>query len=117
MTKKSCDTSEHWEPYFDEEEAKAIIGKRLLVGVTHRNRNKEVTGVEQFHGEIIRASRTEGIILRLSGSGEERWLPPDLSRLEPAAPGNYRLKATGEIVVDPDFLSTWTVYSPDQSRQ
>lgn len=106
-------TSEQWEPYFDEEEAKSVIGKRLLVGVTHRNRNDEITGIEQFHGEIIRASWKEGIILRLSGSGEERWVSPDLSRLEPAEPGNYTLKGSGEVVVDPDFLSTWTVYPPE----
>jgi len=110
-------TSEHWEPYFDEEEAKAIIGKRLLVGVTHRNHNDEVTGLEQFHGEIIRASREEGIILRLSGSGEERWVPPDLSRLEPAAPGQYKLKGSGETVTDPDLLSMWTVYPPKHATQ
>jgi hypothetical protein len=109
-------TSGHWEPHFDEKEAESIIGKHLLVGVTHRNHNEEITGIEQFHGEVIRASREEGIILRLSGSGEERWVPPDLSRLEPAAPGNYKLKATGEVVVDPDLLSTWTVYPPKQSR-
>lgn len=108
--------SEHWEPYFDEEEAKAVIGKHLLVGVTHRNRREEVTGVEQFHGEIIRATREEGIILRLNGSGEERWVPPDLSRLEPAAPGKYRLKGSDEVVVDPDLLSTWTVYPPERSE-
>ena len=107
-------TSEHWEPYFDEEKAKAIIGKHLLVGVTHRNHRDEVTGIEQFHGEIIRASREGGIILRISGTGEERWVPPDLSRLETAAPGNYRLKGSGEVVVDPDFLSTWAVYPPEQ---
>lgn len=105
-------TSEHWEPYFDDEEAKSIIGKNLLVGVTHRNHRDEVVGVEQFHGEIIRASREEGIIVRLNGSTEERWIPPDLSRLEPAQPGNYRLKTSEEVVVDPDFLSTWTVYPP-----
>jgi hypothetical protein len=108
-------TSEHWEPYFDDEEAKTIIGKRLLVGVTHRSHDDEITRIEQFHGEIVRASREEGIILRLSGSGEERWVPPDLSRLEAAAPGSYRLKGSGEVVVDPDLLSTWTVYPPKDS--
>ncbi|RYH65960.1 MAG: hypothetical protein EON54_05395 [Alcaligenaceae bacterium] len=107
------DISTHWEPHFDEDEAKAIIGKRLLVGVTHRNGQDEVMGLEQFHGEIIRASREAGIILRLS-SGEERWLPPDLSRLESADPGEYKLKASGELVIDPDLLSTWTVYPPDK---
>jgi hypothetical protein len=111
------DASKSWEPSFDEEEARAIIGKHLLVGVTHRNRDDEVTGVEQFHGEIVRATRKEGIILRLSGSSEERWVPPDLSRLEPASPGTYRLKGSGEVVVDPDFLSTWTVYPPAESQQ
>ena len=40
-------TSEHWEPYFDEEEAKAIIGKRLLVGVTHCDRNEKITGLKE----------------------------------------------------------------------
>ena len=78
---------DHWEPYFDEEEARGIIGKHLLVGVTHRNRADEVTGYEQFHGEIVRATRDEGIILRLDGTATERWAPPDLSRLEPASPG------------------------------
>jgi len=106
------DTTEHWESYFDDEEAKGIIGKHLLVGVTHRNHQDEITGIEQFHGEIIRASREEGIIIRLSGNSEKRWVPPDLSRLEPAPPGRYTLKGTGEVVVDPDFISTWTVYPP-----
>lgn len=105
-------TSEHWEPYFEDEEAKGIIGKRLLVGVTRRNHQDEVVGSEQFHGEIVRATREEGIIIRVSGSAEERWVPPDLSRLEPAPPGHYKLKGSGEVVVDPDYLSTWTVYPP-----
>lgn len=109
-------TSDDPGPYFDEEEAKALIGKHLLVGVTYRDRNEEVTGVEQFHGEIVRASREEGIILRSGGSGEERMVPPDLSSLEPAPPGRYRLKGSGEVVVDPDFLSTWTVYPPEDSE-
>lgn len=113
MTKSA---SEHWEPYFDDEEARAIIGKRLLVGVTHRNHADEIMSIEQFHGEIIRASRKEGIIIRLDDSGKERWVPPDLSRLESAEPGNYRLKGSGEVVVNPDFLSTWTVYPPDGSK-
>lgn len=110
-------TSRHWEPYFDDEEAKAIVGKHLLVGITHRNGNEEITSIEQFHGKICRASREEGIIILLSGSDEERWVPPDLSRLERAAPGNYKLKSTGEVVVNPDYLSTWIVYPPENSQQ
>ena len=99
-------------PAFDEEVARTIIGKHLLVGITHRNRADEVTSFEEFHGEIVRASRDGGIIVRIDGSAEERWVPPDLSHLHTAAPGNYSLKSTGEVVVDPDFTATWTVYPP-----
>ncbi len=98
-------------PAFDEDEALSVIGKRVLVGVTRRNHADEIEGYEQFHGEIVRAGR-EGIYLRIEATGEERWLPPDLSSLHTAKPGEYRLKSTGEIVVDPDFLATWTLYPP-----
>lgn len=107
-------TSEHWEPYFDDEKALSVIGKHILVGVTYRNHDEAVVGVEQFHGKIIRANREEGIIIQLNGTDEERWIPPDLSRLESADPGEYILKSTGEVVVDPDLISTWTVYPPNE---
>jgi len=38
-----------------------------------------------------------------------RSLPPDLRSLKPAPAGEYRLRATGEIVRDPDYLATWVV--------
>jgi hypothetical protein len=94
---------------FSDEDARNVIGRRVLVGVTHRTMEDEVASLEQFHGIVDRVSRSEGLVLRLPGGGE-RTIPPDLSRLEPAAPGDYRLKTTGEIVVDPDFTAMWTVY-------
>ena len=102
------------EPYvpnldFTEEQVRELIGKRILVGVTHRNMNDEVASLEQFHGTVDRISRDEGLVLKLP-TGGERIIPPDLSRLEPASAGKYRLKATGETVVDPDFTAMWTVY-------
>jgi hypothetical protein len=94
---------------YTEEQAHELLGKHVLVGVTHRSVNDEVVSLEQFHGVVDRINRAEGMVLKLS-TGEERVIPPDLSRLEPAAAGNYRLKATGEVVVDPDFTAMWTVY-------
>ncbi|MDR3352465.1 MAG: hypothetical protein LBO00_05575 [Zoogloeaceae bacterium] len=102
--------------YFDKSVAKSIIGKHLLVGVTRKNHQGEVVSLEQFHGEIIRASQEEGIVIRLAGSADEWSMPPDLSNLEPAPPGNYRLKASGEVVVNPDFLSTWAVTMPTTAK-
>lgn len=94
---------------FSDEDARNVIGKRVLVGVTYCTMDSEIASLEQFHGVVDRVSRSQGLVLRLP-AGDERIIPPDLSRLEPAAPGEYRLKTTGEIVVDPDFTVMWTVY-------
>jgi hypothetical protein len=94
---------------FTEEQVQKVLGKTVLVGVTHRTLNDEVASLEQFHGKVLRVSRNEGMILQLP-TGAERTIPPDLSRLEVASPGNYRLKVTGEVVVDPDFTAMWTIY-------
>lgn len=95
---------------FTAEQAAACVGKHLLVGITHRNLDGAVDSLEQFHGTIDRVNLREGLVLKLHGSGEEKHLPPDLSRLEPAEPGEYRLKTTGEVVLDPDLVVMWTLY-------
>lgn len=94
---------------FTNQQMRDLIGKRVLVGITHRNMNDEVVSLEQFHGAIDRFSLDEGLVLKLT-NGAERIIPPDVSRLETASPGEYRLKATGETVVDPDFTVMWTIY-------
>ena len=94
---------------FTEEQVLALLGKRILVGLTLRGLDGEVESLEQFHGVVERINLREGLVLCLP-SGEERSIPPDLSRLEEASPGNYRLKGTGEVVVDPDFTAMWTRY-------
>src|SRR5262245_37598104 len=108
------DDSGEWEPYYDDDEAQRLVGKRILVGLTHRNHDDEVVRYEQFHGKVIRVSESGGIIVLVHNSDVERWLPPELSRIQEAPPGEYRLKSTGEVVVNPDFLVTWTVYPPKQ---
>ncbi len=60
------------------------------------------------------AIRNRGVPLHLRGSreGETFWLPPDLGSLTPTGPGRYRLRATGEVVVDQDCTATWTIHPP-----
>lgn len=95
---------------FDEEFANDLIGARVLVGVTYRDPNEPDDRIEQFVGEVVGASESAGIIIRLV-SGAERALPPVTSLFERAPPGEYRLRSTGEVVVNPDYIATWTVYA------
>ena len=85
-----------------------VVGKRVLIGLTYVDEHGDVTRQEQKHGLIVRAD-DGGVTVRLAGTGDEMWLPPSLEALEPAAAGEYRLRRTGEVVVDPDLIATWTI--------
>jgi hypothetical protein len=100
---------------FDAEFAQRLIGKHVLIGVTVQNRRGEFTRQEQFHGTVLSADATAGITMRLKGAreGEEKWLPPATNVFEPAEPGVYKLRSTGEDVVNPDFTASWLLTQPD----
>lgn len=99
-------------PAWDRARAKRLEGATVLVGITYI----EPTGerLEQFFGTVMSAHPSEGVTLRLEGSrsGETYTLPPDLAAFSPARPGSYRLRETGENVVDPDYTTVWSMTPP-----
>jgi hypothetical protein len=103
-----CDRSwePHWELQWDPKLAVELIGKRVLVGAGEAEAGGAVEGRGRCHGHAIRADRRSGIALRLDGerAGEEILLPPDTRAFRRAAPGAYRLRGSGEVVNNPDFL-------------
>lgn len=84
-----------------------LPGKMILVGITYYTHDKQFIEQKQYHGTVVRADG-KGIVIRKS-NGEETTLPPDLSSTKIAPPGEYRERSTGEIVENPDFISTWNV--------
>jgi hypothetical protein len=100
-------------PDLDLDFAATYIGKYILVGVTYIDAFGKEVEQRQMHG-VIESVDTHGFKIALQGSGDgESWtMPPVLDAIYPAKPGEYRLRTTGEIVVDPDLLSTWTVTKP-----
>ena len=96
-------------PTFDAAHAGSLIGKRVLVGITYENRRGEMTRTEQVFGTVAFAD-PQGIRVDLDGvrRGETKWLPPSTGVFRAAPTGEYRLRSTGEVVVDPDFTAQWT---------
>lgn len=92
--------------------AEKLNGATVLVGITYN----EPAGdrLEQFYGTVMTADPEEGFTLRLEGSrfGETYAMPPDLRAFFAARPGTYRLRETGEEVVDPDYTVTWSITPP-----
>lgn len=97
---------------YDEELAASFVGKYVLVGITYVDPAEQPIAQEQIHGRILRIDPVEGVVIARCGSGEEFKLPPDLGSFKVAPPGEYRLRSTGEVVVDPDLTCTWVIKRP-----
>jgi hypothetical protein len=105
-------------PEWDQSEADWLIGKTVLIGITNlESDGATIQSQGQYYGKIVRADRGFGIVIECEGvwAGETITLPPDTSAFHPADPGEYRLRSTGEIIKDPDVLTTWSITAPARS--
>lgn len=84
-----------------------LIGKVLLVGITYYTHDNEYIEQKQFYGTVTEANKT--LIRVKQKDGTDFTLPPDLSSTKRARKGEYKLRSTGEIVIDPDYLTTWNL--------
>lgn len=99
-------------PPWNDDFAGKLLGKHIIIGITRLSADEELMEQRQMHGDIVVANEKKGIGIRLAGSGGMYWLPPDLSAIQVARPGEYRFRSTGEVVVNPDLTTTWTVKEP-----
>ncbi|MBQ9952472.1 MAG: hypothetical protein IJO98_10125 [Clostridia bacterium] len=83
----------------------SILGKTFLVGITDYDKDGNAVSQIQFFGRVETVYKN-GIRIRCS-DGSEYMLPPDLSSTHPAPKGSYRLRSKGEVIENPDYLSTW----------
>ena len=89
-----------------------LIGKTILIGLTYYTADNEFIEQKQYCGTVIESNKNR-ILVKLN-DGKILGLPPDLSSTKIAPPGEYRLRSTGEVVVDPDYLTTWNINRPKQ---
>lgn len=85
-----------------------MVGKRIIVGKTYMD-GEEAVEQTQYHGLIEAVDERRGFLLRRADNGEIESLPPDLRAFEPAKPGEYTLRSSGEVVIDPDYTAAWIV--------
>lgn len=92
---------------YDEDFAKSLVGKYIIVGYTHKKDDGTIVKYEQEHGVIIRVNAHEGIVIKPPKEKYTFSLPPDFRSLEQAKPGKYTLKSNGEVINNPDYLAYW----------
>ena len=93
----------------------SIVGKVMLVGYTRCLPDGSVLDRFQRWGRVISADgrcialeAADGRCIALEAAdGQVFTLPPDLRSVQEAPPGTDRLHSTGEVIENPDLLSTW----------
>jgi hypothetical protein len=88
--------------------ADRFLGKTLLVGITYYDNSGKEIEKKQFWGTMTSITSKKGIEITNPDTKEIFYLPPDLSAICPAEKGEYRLRSTGDMVSNPDYLTTWT---------
>lgn len=86
-------------------DGRSLIGAHVLVGITYRD--GERSSSIQRYGTVTRCD--DEVIEIESPDGATFTLPPAPESFSPAPPGEYRLRSTGVVITDPDYLATWTV--------
>jgi len=112
MTTEDDDDQSTNEPAWDDDDARRLVGKYVLVGVTYlASDGSTVTSQAQYHGRVTKAEQSKGVTIACEGTwaGTSFSLPPDLTVFRLAPPGEYKLRSTGEVVKDPDMVASWTV--------
>lgn len=79
-----------------------MIGRSLLVGITYVDAQDVVCDQVQFAGVVTAVAPLVEIDC---GTEEPFTLPPEPDAFDVGTPGEYRLQSTGEVVLDPDFVT------------
>jgi hypothetical protein len=93
----------------------SLVGKYVLVGITRIEATGALIEKVECHGRIASVDGDDGIKVALS-DGEVLTLPPNPDAFRDAKPGIYRLRSSGEEVVDPDLTTVWTIREPPEDR-
>lgn len=94
-------------PYMRERTLEDLNGKTILIGLTYYTHDEVLVEQQQHFGTVMEANQRH-ILVRLKND-EILSLPPDLRSTYPAPAGEYRLRSTGEVIKNPDFLTTWNI--------
>lgn len=83
------------------------LDKIILVGIIFTDKDNNLIEQYQTHGTIKSIQNHTITILRNDNSLFH--IPFDTDAIYKAEPGEYKEKSTGIVVVNPDYITTWTV--------
>ena len=89
--------------------AERLINKTVVVGFAYYDEHDHWIQNIQFHGTIMNADDTDGIVVFDKDKGATHTLPPREDAIFAAPPGEYKEHNSGQSIDNPDFISFWKV--------
>ncbi|MCB0323340.1 MAG: hypothetical protein KDD69_07190 [Bdellovibrionales bacterium] len=89
-------------------DAAPSVGDRVLIRFNFCDEEGNVVEEQQFMGAIESISDDE-VVLTHPKSGKQVTLPPYFGSYTRPERGTYDLPSTGEQMVDPDYITEWTL--------
>ena len=91
------------------EELQTIFrGKVFLIGLTFIDQDEIVIDQYQTSG-VVDELTYKGFFKFNRSNGLEFQLPYDSKTIRTALEGEYSEKSTGNIIINPDYITTWTI--------
>ena len=94
----------------------SLVGLRILVDITEFDKDGAHRRTTNFAG-VIEAATEGQLHIRRDGTGTLEEVAVEEEDLEPADPGEYWLRTTGEAVPQPDLLAEFTRYERLSAEQ
>lgn len=100
---------------WNEELACSLVGKTVIIGITENDQTGAFVRKYQIYGTIALVDGERGISVAIDGTDPTEYcvLPPAPFCFVPAERGTYRLRSSGKVIENPDYVSTWTATLPE----
>lgn len=85
-----------------------LKGKVFLIGLTFVDQDEELIEQYQTSGTVDELT-DDGLFHFKRTDGSLFQLPYDNETIREAAEGEYRERATGNIIINPDYTTTWEI--------
>ena len=92
-----------------------LKGKTFLIGLTFIDKKGVLIEQYQTHGTVSELTNN-GLFRIKRKDGSIFQIPYDSETIQKAEKGEYRERATGEIITDPDFIMRWEITTNEHSN-
>ena len=85
-----------------------LKGKIFLIGLTFVDQDEKLIEQYQTSGTVNELT-DDGLLIFKRADGSLFQLPFDKETIREAPKGEYREKSTGNVIVNPDYITTWEI--------